>query len=417
MTVWTSTAVTGTALLVAGVLTTAVHPHQAAAHPRSASAAHVATTTPAGSEFDREIARVQQHLADVPVDAGAWATLGFDYVQQAKLTVDPAYYPKAARALRRSLRLQTHDNFVAMAGEASLHAALHDFRSALGWARRGLAVDPRSAPLLGALGDALTQLGRYSAAQHAAIRMEAVSPGTPAEARLSYSAELRGDLPAAVRLMQRALDDAASSSDVAFTRYYLGQLALSAGRPGQALREFRLGLAAVPSDAASLEGKARAEAALGRSRAALRDFATVVTRVPQPGYVLEYGALLSRVGDSAAAAQQWSLFRTEEQLFRANGVTLDSDAVLFEADHGSPAAAVRAGRRALRTRPFLDTYDAYAWALHRAGRNAAALVASNTALATGMHNPLFLRHRAQIERSLGLHSAMHRDLTAAGRRA
>jgi hypothetical protein len=132
----------------------------------------------------------------------------------------------------------------------------------------------------------------------------------------------------------------------------------------------------------------------------LRDFAAVVARVPQPGYVLEYGALLSRLGHRTAAERQWSLFRAEEQLFRANGVTLDSDAVLFEADHGDPAAAVRAGRQALRTRPFLDTYDAYAWALHRAGNDSAALLASNDALATGMRNPLFLRHRAVIERSL-----------------
>jgi len=415
MTVWTATAATGTVLLAAGVLATALPAPQAAAPRPTAAAKSAAPVASGSSELDREIVRVQQHLADVPKDAGDWATLGFDYVQQAKLTVDPSYYPKAAAALRRSLRLDSRDNFIALAGEASLDAALHDFTGALHWARRGLRVDPRSAPLLGALTDALTQLGRYQAAARAAARMEAVSPGTPAEARLSYSAELRGDIPAAVRLMQRALDDAAAPSDVAFARYYLGQLALSSGRPVTALQQFRRGLGAVPSDAASLEGRARAEAALGRTRAALRDFAAVVARVPQPGYVLEYGALLSRLGRHSQAEREWALFRTEEKLFRSNGVNLDSDAVLFEADHGDPAVAVRLGRRALRTRPFLDTYDAYAWALHRAGNDTAALAASNTALATGMHNPLFLRHRALIERSLGMRSLMRRDLAAAGR--
>jgi tetratricopeptide (TPR) repeat protein len=129
--------------------------------------------------------------------------------------------------------------------------------------------------------------------------------------------------------------------------------------------------------------------------------------------VLEYGELLQASGKSGAAAQQWQLFRTEERLFRANGVTLDVDQILFEADHGSPAVAVRTGARALRTRPFLDTHDAYAWALHRVGANEQALREADIALHTGMSNALFLFHRGEIERSLGGAEAARRDLSRA----
>ena len=258
--------------------------------------------------------------------------------------------------------------------------------------------------LYGALTDALTQLGRYNAAGRAAAHMEELSPGTPAESRLSYAAELRGDDVDAMRFMRLALSNAASAADVAFTRYYLGHLQLKAGHANAALQEVSAGLAVAPGDTTLLEGRAKAESALGQTSRALADFQLVVNRVPQPGYVLEYGVLLQANGHAQAAARQWQLFRTEARLFRANGVTLDVDQILFEADHGSPTVAVRMGLRALRTRPFLDTYDAYAWALHRAGRDRQALVQVNIALHTGIHNPLFLHHRSEIERSLGVRS-------------
>jgi tetratricopeptide (TPR) repeat protein len=162
-----------------------------------------------------------------------------------------------------------------------------------------------------------------------------------------------------------------------------------------------------------LEGRARAEIALGRMDAARRDLAAAVARVPQPTYVLEYGELLQSLGRTVAAQRQYSLLRIEQRLFRANGVTLDSDATLFEADHGDPARAVRIGRGATRTRPFLDSYDAYGWALHRAGHDRAALVAVNHALSTGLHSALFRFHRGVIERSLGNRADGDHDLALA----
>jgi tetratricopeptide (TPR) repeat protein len=366
---------------------------QAAASARPASLV-------AGDPLDLSIARTQDQVRRVPGDWPAWATLGLDYVEQARRTVNPTYYPKAAAALRRSLRIHARGNFVAMAGEAALASAQHRFHAALHWARRGLRIDPQNAVLHGALADALTQLGRYDAAARAARQMELLRPGSDAEARLSYAAELRGHISKAVRLMREARTRALGRDDVAFADYYLAELARTNGHPAVALRFAQHGLAAEPSSAMLLEGRARAEVALGRVAAARRDFAAAVARVPQPSYLVEYGDLLESMGRREAAHRQYALFRIEQRLFRANGVTLDSDATLFEADHGDPATAVRLGRDAIRTRPFLDSFDAYGWALHRAGRDRAALVAVDKALSTGVRNPLFTHHRNVILRAL-----------------
>jgi len=377
-------------------------------HVSPAPQAHVSADPVAQS-----IARTQQQVRTVPGDWPAWATLGLDYVEQARRTVDPTYYPKAAAALRRSLQLQRGGNFVAMAGEAALAAAQHRFHDALRWARRGLRIDPQNAVLHGALADALTQLGRYSAAARSARQMELLRPGSDAEARLSYVAELRGDIHEAESLMRLSRRHAGSTDDVAFADYYLAELARTSGRPAAALRFAQQGLQAEPSSAMLFEARARAEVSLGRTTAARHDFAAAVARVPQPTYVLEYGELLQALGRRAAANRQYATFKIEQRLFRANGVTLDSDATLFEADHGNPAKAVRIGCGAIRTRPFLDSYDAYGWALHRAGHDDAALVAANKALSTGLHNALFRFHRGVILRALGQHAAGDRDLATA----
>ena len=70
------------------------------------------------------------------------------------------------------------------------------------------------------------------------------------------------------------------------------------------------------------------------------------------------------------------------------------------AARGVDDGAVRLGRAAIRTRPFLDSYDAYGWALHRAGRDRAALTAVDNALSTGIRNPLFTHHRDVIRKAL-----------------
>ena len=410
-------AAAGVACLAVAVVSVAApgHHHRPAGTPTQLppAATTAANATTGGGVTAASIARTQQHLRQVPRDWTAWASLGADYVEQARLTVDPTYYPKAQAALARSFALQPRGNFIACAGSAALAAARHQFRAALRFAEQGLRIDPQNAVLEGVRSDALTQLGRYSAAAAAARRMELLRPGSDAEARLSYAAELRGDRAAARAFMRLALRHAVDGSDVAFARYYLGDLALHEGRPAAALTQYRQALAADPTYVAAREGIAKADAALGRSAAAVQEFARVVALVPQPAYVLEYGELLQSLGRSAAAARQYALFRTEERLFAANGVTLDTDETLFEADHGDVTTALRVGRAALRTRPFLESDDAYAWALHRAGRDRAALRFADRALATGMRNALFRYHHGVIQHALGDDVAARNDLRAA----
>ncbi len=354
-----------------------------------------------GASLAQTIADLQTRLKTSPRDYVSWSTLGLAYVQQAKITVNSDYYPKADGVLKRSLSINTDDNFLAYAGLASLANARHDFAAAKRYAEQGLSINSYSAILYGALSDAETQLGNYPAAFVAVQRMLDRSPDTASLARASYTWELRGDTDQARALMQRALNDAPTPSDGAFALVVLGDLAFNSGDANGALALYRKALDSSPGDAAALGGKARAEAALGQHLTALDDYAALVQQTPEPSYILEYGELLESLGRTAEAEQQYDVFIATQRLFAANGVQPDATAALFDANHGNPSDSLRDAEQGIGSRPFLVMYDAYAWALHRNGRDAEALVAIDEALSTGMNNALFHFHKGMIQHALG----------------
>jgi len=359
------------------------------------------------------IMAAQTRLAQNPNDYGTWADLGLGYVQQAKATVDPSYYGKAEGAVARSLKLNTTENFKGWGARAALKAAEHDFRAARDAALHGIRIDGYNSVLYGALGDAYTQLGDYDLAAKAVDKMNQLRPGVPSFTRASYVFELRGDVPQARAALDRALSDSKDPGNMAFTQNYLAELSFNyGGDAAAALQHFQAGLTADPRDFVLLAGKAKAEAALGRVDQALTDYRTVVAAVPQPQYVLELAELEQsrHLGD---ATKQYSLFHTEEQLFTANGVTLDVEPTLFEADHGSPAKALQYAAAGWKVRPFLEMADAYAWAEYVNGHYPAALGWSDKAAATGWHNALFLFHRGMIEKAMGRPAPAKADLAAA----
>lgn len=384
----------------------------AAASPPASSPAP-SSTGPARDRLDSQIAGLQAQLKDDPGNAENWATLAIDYVQQGKNTVNPMYYPKAEGALQTSLALNHTDNYIALAGVADLRAAEHRFGEALTAAQQANAINPSNSTIYGALDDAYTQLGQYDQAAQAVQHMLDLAPGTPSLTRAEYVYELRGQLPAAVGALQQALADASSPADQAFCRYYLGELAFNQGDPAGALTQNTLGLRVDPTYPDLLEGKAKAEAALGQVDAAVADYTAVVANVPQPQYVIEAGEYLQSLGRTTAAQQDYALFDAENQLFQANGVQLDTDPTLFYANHGDPARALVFGQVGIGIRPFLEMDDAYAWALHVNHRDPEALTFAQQAGATGMRNAGFSFHKGMIETSLGQTGPAQADLTQA----
>ncbi len=91
-----------------------------------------------------------------------------------------------------------------------------------------------------------------------------------------------------------------------------------------------------------------------------------------------------------------------QQLYEANGVVMDMEMALFNANwHADPAAAVVQARAAYAERPSIYGADTLAWALYRAGRFQEAWLYAQKALQLGTHDALIYFHAGMIGRAVG----------------
>ena len=355
----------------------------------------------ASADLGSAIVALQERLRRVPKDHPGWASLGTAYVQQAAITGEPGYYPKAAGALRRSLDIQPRRNAAALTGLAALAAARHDFSLAVKHARAAQRINPYSAANQGVLSDALEQRGRYAGARVELQKMLDLRPGVPSFTRASYAREQVGDLASAAAALDEALELASRPSDQAYCLFYLGELAWNSGDLVAADRYYARGLRLDPSYTQLLAGRAKVAAAQGRTEAALEIYQDVVRRLPVPTYLIAYADLLRAIGRVEEATVQEAVVSATETLFNKQGVITGLELALFHADRANSAEALVAAREAWREQRSVEAADAYAWALEVAGESEEALEYARRAARLGTKSALFAFHRGMIEESLG----------------
>ena len=357
------------------------------------------------------IAQAQAKLETQPNDWQAVDLMAGAYLQKVREAGDPSYYPKVQTLLNRAL---AHDASDAEATTliGTLALARHQFVAALDWGQKAHTLDPASSRALGIIGDAQIELGRYPEALRSVQQMVDLRPDLSSYARVSYARELFGDVPGAIEAMQKAVEAGGPvPENSAYTRVLLGNLYLNAGRPQQADREYRRALFEYPGYPYGLAGIARVEAATGRYPDAVGHYRQAVDTYPLPDFVLALGDVYAATGDQRRAAETYDLAAAEQQLYRANGVDLDAELALFDADHHRDlSAALLAARAAMADRPSVRTADILAWTLFQTGDDRDAEAASRQALRLGTQDATMFFHRGMIEARLGQTAAAIGDL-------
>ena len=389
-------------LLVGGTLLPTAGRVPASSIP-SIDAGQVLAPAGGGRTLDATIEALQQRLKTTTPDAESYAQLGLAYLQKARITADPSYYPKAHGVLRRSLELDPNDNVNALVGMGALAGARHKFSEQLRWGRRAVDTSPYSSFAHGIVADALIELGRYSPAGESLQRMVNIRPDLASFSRISYLSELRGDVRGAIAGMRRAAQSGGAFGDgAAWARFQLGELYLSIGKVGAAAKEFSRASQIAPDYYLPQVGLGRVAAARGDLGRAVSIYSQVVDRYPAPIYVMELGNLLARTGDAAGARRNYRLVRVQQRLAEAAGVVSDVELTLFYADHGlQPAKTLRRARRQYAERPSIRVADALAWSLYANGRYAEARRYAEEALRLGTKDALYLFHAGMIASRLG----------------
>jgi tetratricopeptide (TPR) repeat protein len=373
---------------------------------------------PAGADIGRSsgdpLRDAQAAVRAVPDSAAAYAALGDAYLQRARDTGDPSFYSRAERAFGAARRRDPRD-VDALVGAGTLAGLRHDFAGQLRLGREARRAAPGLARPYTIVADAQLELGRYDAAARSIQRLVDLKPGIAAYARASYFRELTGDPAGALAAMRLATSAGGTAENVAYVQTLVGDLELGRGRARAAREAYRAALRARPSYPQALTGLARVDAASGRLARAASRLRRSTDLLPLPGALTLLAGVERAAGRDATAAGHLATARAQHRLYRSAGAAPDADAVLFEADHGSAARAVRLARATRRAAPGIRSADALGWALTRAGRPRAGLRWAGRALALGSRDPLFRFHAGMAARAAGRSGA--RDLAIALRGA
>jgi tetratricopeptide (TPR) repeat protein len=354
-----------------------------------------------------------------PAAAGrgpVYTALGNEYLARARATGDPAFYSRAERAFDAALR-RDPASVDALVGAGTLAGFRHDFAEQLRLGEEARHAAPELARPLPVIADAQIELGRYSRAARTIQRLVDLKPGLPAYARVSYYRELHGHVAGAVRAMRFAVSAGGGPEGSAYVETLLGDLELGRGDVGAARTAYREALRDVHDFPQALTGLARIDAASGRLRRAAARLRRSTDELPLTTALTLLAEVEGALGERRAARADLAAARIQHRLLRRSRALPDAEAVLFEANHGSPERAVALGRRVWRLEPSIRSADALGWALTRAGRPVAGLLWARRALRTGSVDPLFRLHAGLAALRSRRRGEARRYLTAAVRGA
>lgn len=359
---------------------------------RGRAAAPRVPTTVATSTLSLVI-QAQERLREAPDDVQALATLASASLERFRETGDPTWYTKTQEAADRALTLRP-DLVEALDAHASLANSRHRFAEGLRIARRSMAIAPDRFAPLGTAADALIELGRYDEGFALIDRRLALRPDGASYSRASYAAELRGDRELAIELMTFAVDATRAGSEFrAWTRVELGKLHLGSGDVAAAEREMRQALAERPDDARVLAGLGQVLAARGRLADAAARYERALELMPLPEYAVALHEIDQARGEPQRATDDLAFLAAMERLLAANGVRVDLERSLVDADLGRVTGAAIARARAARAlQPGILGDDALGWTLTRAGRCPEGLRYARASLRLGTRDARLLFH-------------------------
>jgi tetratricopeptide (TPR) repeat protein len=371
---------------------------------RPASPSHLAAASlierafaPSWSSNEQVISSMEERLKDDPNNPKANAALGQVYLQRARESGDPAYYTKSEILFERALK-RAPASIDAMLGKASLLMARHDFRDARDLARKAIATDPDVVATYGVLTDALVELGDYDEAIRTLDIMVRKKPNLSSYSRVSYIRELMGDVSGAIEAMRMAVESGAPNAEnTAWCMVQLGNLYLNSEQLNRAEEQYARALTRFPDYAHALAGLAKVANARGDLATAVEHYTRAMDRIPLAEFAIGLGEVYERMGRHDDAQAQFDLVDAIQELYRSNGVSIDIELALFNADRGrNLQQALDVARSEWQSRKSVRVADVFAWVLYRAGHYDEARQMMQQALRLGTRDPLFLHHAEVI---------------------
>lgn len=360
----------------------------------------------------RRVDAASTEVNGAPQNAAAYVRLASADINNARRTGRFDLNAEARKAIEKALEISPRD-VDARRLKASLHLTFHEFNEGAKLGEELYAEMPGDSFVLGVLTDAYTEIGNYTKGVYFGQKMVDAKPNSQSYARVAHLRWLHGDHPGAVEMYKLAAQtaDPADKEAKSWCLTQLGDELMRSGKYREADKVYAEAVSILPDYPLAMFGQGRAKAALGDLRAAIPLMSGAVERSPHTGNMLEFGDVLRRSGNAAAAERIYLLADNADLL----GDTHDAHRMaLFWADNDlnleKALAIAEADFAAIK-----DIYasDILAWCLYKNGRYAEALEKSREAMRIGTKDAVLFYHAGMIEKALGNRAEAKRLLKTA----
>jgi len=365
------------------------------------------------SPAEQAIAEARQAIEKNPNRADPYSSLAVALARRARETSDVGYYSQAEEVLKRSLTIAP-ENFFAERVRVWLLLGKHEFLQALEAARVLNKRMPDDVTVYGFFADANAELGNYDDAEKAANWMLRLRPGNiPGLTRAAYLRELFGDLEGALDLMNMAFQSTPPGQveDAAWILTQMAHLKLATGKSAEAEKLLSQALSQFPNYHYALGNMAKVRIAQKRFAEAVDLLQQRYRAAPHAENLYDLAEVLELAGRSDEAKAAFAQFEAKSLSESARADNSNRELIFYYADHAQqPGKALAVAQHEYTLRHDVYTLDAYAWALHRNGRDAQARKQVELALAVGVRDAKLLCHAGEIALSLGDRVAAERYL-------
>jgi tetratricopeptide (TPR) repeat protein len=371
------------------------------------------TRTPELSPAERSMAESQSVIRDKPTQYAGYNLLATALIRRARETSDARYYAQAEDAVKKSLQL-VPNQFDTKKIQVSILLGEHDFPAALDRAKALNKQVPDDVMVYGLLAEANAELGHYQDAEAAAQWMLNLRPGNlPALTHAAHLRELFGDIDGSYELLQMAYESTPPTEDEerAWLLTQMGHLRLATGNTDAAEKLLEQALTTFPNYPFAM-------GALGEVRIEQTRYAEAVALFQQryqftsrTENLYDLARALQLAGREGEAKKFFAEFERKSLLESSQKDNSNRELIFYYADCvKQPIQALRLAEQEYSWRKDVYTLDAYAWALHRNGRDVEARKQIEAALAVGIRDAKLLLHAGEIALASGDPDAARRYL-------
>jgi len=346
---------------------------------------------------DTLVEKAATEAAKRPHSDDAWVTLADALMQKSRETADVAYCNRAEGAYRKALELNSK-RVDAMVGLAWTNGVRHEFETSIEWAKKALALDPKSAAAYGLIGDADVEMGNYDRAYEDYQKMLDLRPNLSSYGRSGHLLHITGDTRKASVLMMKAIEAGdPRSENTAWCRSQLALIFYSEGAYPAAEQVLQIGIKNVPNDYRLLATMGKVKAAEKQYESAVEYYRKAIAIAPQEDTVAALGDIYAATGKPTEAEKQYAMVETIAKLYKANGVKGDMLTAKFYADHDRKLKqALELAEEEYRTRKNVYAADTLAWCYFKNGRVQEAKKYIDIALSHNTPEAVFHFHKGMI---------------------